>query len=58
MMGTTTYCPTNKNRQEITMVFQSIHKRCLHADDLPIAKMPNALPGRQTGPEQAHIDLN
>jgi hypothetical protein len=32
MMGTLTYCSTKENPQEMMMIFQPIHKRCIHAN--------------------------
>ena len=38
MMGTTTYCSTNKNQREMMMIFYNNHKRCFHAHDFLFEK--------------------
>jgi hypothetical protein len=38
MMGTLTYCPTNKNLCGMVMVFYAKHKRCFHADGFLLEK--------------------
>jgi hypothetical protein len=38
MMGTTTYCSTNKNPRERMMIFYASHKHCFHAHDFLLEK--------------------
>jgi len=38
MMGTTTYCSTNKNTLEMMMIFYSMRRACLHVNEFPFEK--------------------
>ena len=38
MMGTKTYCSTNKNQHEMIMIFYHNHNRCFHAHDFLFEK--------------------